>query len=227
MFVYYARLRDRYQRPVVSLGILTDRRRRWRPAVYRDTLWGCALSWRYPVIKLLDYRGREAELSAHPNPFAVVVLAHLKAQETARDPQARYQWKWQLTRGLYDRGLTRQDIVELFRFIDWVLVLPEDAEDRLWTDLQQYEEQQVMRYVTSVERIGIKKGLQQGLQQGEVRVLRRQLARRFGELPGWVENLLQEAPVERLELWSERLLDANCLEEVFNIVFQQIIRTSK
>lgn len=56
-----------------------------------------------------------------------------------------------------------------------------------------------MRYVTSVERIGIKKGLQQGLQQGELRVLRRQLTRRFGELPAWAETRLQKAPPERLE----------------------------
>jgi hypothetical protein len=93
-------------------------------------------------------------------------LDQSKVQDTARDPDARYAWKWRLARGLYHRGWSRQDVLELFRFLDWVLVLPEAAEDRLWAELQQYEEQQVMRYVTSVERIGIKKGLQQGLQQG-------------------------------------------------------------
>ena len=74
-----------------------------------------------------------------------------------------------------------------------------------------------MQYVTSVERIGIKKGLQQGLQQGEVRVLRRLLTRRFGELPAWTEAKLQEAVPEQLEDWSERVLDAGTLEEVFRL----------
>jgi hypothetical protein len=52
-----------------------------------------------------------------------------------------------------------------------------------------------MRYVTSVERIGIKKGLQQGLQQGEIRVLRRLLTRgasancRPGRKPGYRKRL--------------------------------------
>jgi hypothetical protein len=99
--------------------------------------------------------------------------------------------------------------------LDGVLVFSEAAEDRLWAELQRYEEQQIMRYVTSVERIGIKKGLQQGLQQGEIRVLRRQLTRRFGELPAWAEDRLQEAPPEQLELWGERLLEVGRLEEVF------------
>ncbi|MFO1423609.1 MAG: hypothetical protein U1F70_08135 [Candidatus Competibacteraceae bacterium] len=90
MFTYYTRIRDRYQRPVGSLAVLTDGRRRWRPAAYRQDLWGCALHWRYPLVKLLDYRDREAELETHANPFSVVVLVHLKAQATARDSDARY-----------------------------------------------------------------------------------------------------------------------------------------
>lgn len=40
-----------------------------------------------------------------------------------------------------DRGGSRQDVLELFRFLDGVLVLPEAAEDRLWAELPQYEEQ--------------------------------------------------------------------------------------
>lgn len=133
------------------------------------------------------------------------------AQETAQDPQVRYYWKRRLARGLYHKGLSRQDILELFRFLNWVLVLPEMEEDRLWAELQQYEQEQIMRYVTSVERIGIKKGLQ----QGGIRVLRRLLTQRFGELPGWVEIQLREAQPEQLETWGERLLEANRLEEVF------------
>ena len=93
--------------------------------------------------------------------------------------------------------------------------LPDAEEDRLWAELQQYEEQRVMQYVTSVERIGIMKGLQQGLQQGETRVLRRLLSRRFGVLPIWAETKLQAAALGQLEAWSERVLDAGSLEEVF------------
>jgi hypothetical protein len=93
-----------YQRPVVSLVVLTDQRRRWRPTRYRRALGGCEARLRYPLVKLLDYRGREAELEAQRNPFAVVTLAHLKAQETAKDPGARYRWKWRLVQDLYERG---------------------------------------------------------------------------------------------------------------------------
>lgn len=141
-----------------------------------------------------------------------MTLAHLKAQETAKDSGARYRWKWRLVQGLYERGWARREVLELFRFLDWVMQLPEAEEDRLWAELQQYEEQRVMQYVTSVERIGIKKGLR----QGESRLLRRLLIQRFGELPDWAEARLQEAALEQLETWSDRVLEAGTLEEVFD-----------
>ncbi len=40
---------------------------------------------RYPVIKLLDWRARDAELAASMNPFAVVVRAHLAAALVVAD----------------------------------------------------------------------------------------------------------------------------------------------
>ncbi len=79
------------------------------------------------------------------------MLVHVEVQ--GQRPGRAPHWKWRLARGLYHRGWSRQDVLELFRFLDWVLVLPEAAEDRLWVELQRYEEQQVMRYVTSVERM--------------------------------------------------------------------------
>jgi hypothetical protein len=120
-----------------------------------------------------------------------------------------------LVRSLYERGYERQDILELFRFIDWVLRLPKALEDPFWAELSAYEETRHMPYITSVERIGFKKGIEQGLQQGEALVLKRLLTRRFGPLPEEVENKLAQADRSQLESWADRVLDAKSLEEVF------------
>ena len=53
-------------------------------------------------------------------------MADLKAQATRRDPNGRLQWKLTLVKMLYQRGYTKEDILELFRFIDWLMVLPDD-----------------------------------------------------------------------------------------------------
>lgn len=76
-------------------------------------------------------------------------------------------------------------MINLFRFIDRVMQLPEELEEGFWREIQAYEEERQMPYLTSVERIGIKKGFQ----QGEALALRRQLSRRFGALPPRVEEI--------------------------------------
>ena len=76
-----------------------------------------------------------------------------------------------------------------------------------------------MPYITSIERMGLERGLQQGRQegrqQGEAAVLRRQLTRRFGPLPTWVEARLTQASLPELERWADRILEASQLDEVF------------
>jgi hypothetical protein len=64
-----------------------------------------------------------------------------------------------------------------------------------------------MRYISSAERIGMKRGEQQ--------IIRRLLQRRFGDPPAWVETKLQEGTPPQLEQWADQLLDADTLEAVF------------
>ena len=149
----------------------------------------------------------------------MVTQAHLKAQDTAGSDGTRYQAKLALARSLYRRGYQRQDILELFRFIDWVLALPEALEHQLWAEVQQFEEERRMRYVSSFERFatrrGMEKGMEKGISRGQAVLLGRQLIRRFGPLPAWVETRLNAAEPAQLETWALRVLEAESLEEVF------------
>jgi hypothetical protein len=159
MYVYNYRIFDRYNRRVVSLAVLADDDPDWRPDRYEDELWGWSLRMRFVPVKVLDYAGRDTELEAHANPFARVVLAHLKALETRRDPEARRRWKFRLVRGLYERGFGAEDVRQLFRLIDWLMALPEAHDELFWEEIQHYEEERTMPFVTTPERFGIRKGM--------------------------------------------------------------------
>ena len=87
-------------------------------------------------------------------------------------------------RSLYERGLSREDILELFRLVDWILALSAENSKLFEEELARYEEEKKMPYVTSVERIGIKKGLQRGLERG------RRKGRHEGQQEGRQELLL-------------------------------------
>jgi len=215
MFVYAYRLYDRYDREIVSLAVLADTLPGWRPEGFEVGRWGSRLGISFPSVKLLEYAGRQAELEADESPFATVVLAHLAAQATRGDDGARYERKLSLTRRLYERGLTRQRIIDLYRFIDWILRLPDDLELQYTDAIFAIEEKFAMPYVTFVERRGEARGEARGEVRGSARLLRGLLQQRFGPLSPEVSARLEAADVERLIAWGERVLDARTLADVF------------
>ena len=150
MYRYNYRLFDRYDRQIVTLVIFGDESTKWRPNRYERDLWGCEVKFKFPTVKLIDYN--ISELEQHDNPFAVVVLAHLYTKATKNKPNERYEAKWRLIRMLYERNYTREKILSLLRYIDWLLALPPMLEQKLDDTVFEYEEAQKMAYVTSFER---------------------------------------------------------------------------
>ena len=194
IYEYHSRLFLSYNCPIATLVILGDDRRTWKPQEYRNEIWGCQITFQFPIVKLLDYRERWAELENNTNPFATVVMAHLKAKETRKNVSQRRQWKLFITKRLYEKGYQRQDIINLFHFIDWVMRLPEDLEESFLEDIDEYEEDQRMPYINSAERRGIRKGLEQGRQEG------REEGRQEGLQKGLQKGLLVGAIELGLEL---------------------------
>ena len=57
---------------------------------------------------------------------------------------------------------------------------------------------------------------EEGRQEEAAATLRRLLSLRFKTIPGWVEDLLKNAEKVDLEKWTDRILDAKTVEEVFS-----------
>ncbi|WP_404783609.1 Rpn family recombination-promoting nuclease/putative transposase [Altericista sp. CCNU0014] len=218
MFIYSLRIFDQFRQVPISLAILCDESLSWRPSCYEANYPDTSLNFKFGTVKLLDWRDRMDELESSDNPFATVVMAHLKVIETKRDVDRRKNWKFRLTRGLYEKGYERQEILDLYRFIDWILVLPEAVEREFWQELQVFEEERKVTYVTNAERFGIEKGLKQGIEQGAVQEARslilRLLSRRVGILPSEVRSQVESLSIDRLESLGEALLDFSDLSDL-------------
>ncbi|MFM6859691.1 MAG: transposase, partial [Dolichospermum sp.] len=84
----------------------------------------------------------------------------------------------------------------LFRFIDWIMVLPEELAISFKTEIKSYEEARKMRYVTSIERLAKQEGIEEGLQEGrQLGVIQSSqdsvievLETRFGQVPITIIN---------------------------------------
>ena len=59
------------------------------------------------------------------------------------------------------------------------------------------------------------RGMERGMQRGEAAVLERQLLKRFGSLDESLRLRLNTATLEQLEVWTDRILDAVRIEDVF------------
>ena len=150
MYVYNYRIFDRYRQPVLSLAILADDNPDWRPNSYSRELWG-----------------------------GIIVAAHLTNQQTRRNVNQRYDGKLSIAKSLYQKGYSRGDILELFRLIDWMINLPEMAEQEFKKEIQRFEEEKQVAYITSVERIARQEGIIQKGQEDIIEVLEV----RFSEIP--------------------------------------------
>jgi hypothetical protein len=212
MFTYNCRTYDRYRRPVASLAVLCDTDPKWKPQQFGYNIGGCEVGIRFLVAKLIDYRGNDQALEQNPNPFAAVVLAQLKALETRKSPAERQTWKIRLIKGLYERGLAAEEIRQLFRLIDWLLVLPAELEQEFRAELDRFEEERNMPYVTSVERLAKEEGRQEGRLQG------REEGREEGRQQGLREGLLvgiEAALIAKFSKLDKRLLqDLRAVKDV-------------
>ncbi len=105
----------------------------------------------------------------------------------------------------------------MFKFIDWIIVLPEGLKKSFWQELKAYEEEKQVTYITSVEEIGFERGIEQGIERGierERSLIIRLLIRRVGELPAGLQSQVEALPLDSLEALGEALLDFSSLEDL-------------
>jgi hypothetical protein len=135
-----------------------------------------------------------------------VVQAHLAAQATKgrESQQRRRKQKFALMTMMYERGYSRQEVINLFRFIEWVMILPPELEKAFKNDLATYEEEKNMTYVTSFERMGM------------ANLVIRQLSRRVGNISQATSEQVEQLSADRLEKLGEDLLDFTGSKDLAN-----------
>jgi len=166
LFIYNYRTYDKYDKAVASFVILADSDPTWRPSSYSYEFVGCKMTFAFETVKLLDFEPRMEELLASDNAFALVTAAHLLTQKTREKSLERLDAKSQLIRLLYNKQWTKERVRELFRVIDWFMELPKELEQQLQTEIYNIEEEQKMKYISSIERYAMEKGWSEGIEKG-------------------------------------------------------------
>lgn len=229
---YNYSLYKNYHLPVASFVVLADAGKRWRQNAFHNKVLGTEMGIRFSVAKLSAYAELVDELLLERNVFAWVTAAHLLAQRTHGNADARFGEKWRLIRLLYERGWRKRRIIDLFTVIHWLMPLPTELEGRLVRNIRQLERRHNVEWINPYDRLrfeegekkgekrGIKigraQGLQEGRQEGAMEVLEAILSQRFGALSPTVQKRLARAKPEQLTRWSKAALDAQTLKQVFS-----------
>lgn len=203
MFTYNYRIKDRYNAQVVSLGVVTGNVGNVTLGRYESELWGCRTTFEFPIVKMSDWRGREAELERSRNPFAMVVLVHLALPKAKGKLAGKYTVKLDLIRRLLRHGFAANYVRSLLRFLDWVIQLPAGLEQQIDDIIEAESEEKKMPYVTHWER----RGREQGLALGKLQLVLQLLKIKFGSLDESLVTRIKQLPIQKIEKLAEALLN--------------------
>jgi hypothetical protein len=137
---------------VISVAILGDEDPDWNPEVYHWEKDGCELTFKFRLIKLLRWRGKEQELLSHDNPFALFVLAHLLILPTQDDEETRAEWKLRLWQKACVPKMEEQDRNCLLRLIDWMLLLRQERNRPLLQQFSDWRKENPMPFISVFEQ---------------------------------------------------------------------------
>ncbi len=198
IYVYNHRLFDKNDHEIISLVVLGDDDPNWRPTSFGYSRWRFNTNTEYPMVKLLDFQSRWSELERSLNPFAVVIMAHLSTLDTVGKDQQRFQSKLTLVRGLYQRGYTRSQVLELFRLIQWMMVLPEPLALSFKQEFKRIQEEGQVPYITDIELDGMVKASRESVVTA--------LETRFEVVPPQVSERLEV--IENINVLKQLLKEA-------------------
>jgi hypothetical protein len=203
----YSLLRER----VMTTAVLGDNDPRWRPAEFGYTIGSFETRMRFPVAKLLDYESHWTMLENSDNPFAVIVMAHLKALPTMGQPESRLEWKVRLATSLYERGYSEMQIQQLVDFIDWLMVLDDRSDAHFDQIMLKYEEEHTMETLSPYQKRFIAKGKREAIMD--------LLEARFGQVPeeiiDSINRIVRPREFKRLLLAASQV---TTLREFFSVL---------
>ncbi|MCP4157202.1 MAG: hypothetical protein GY757_56345, partial [bacterium] len=173
MYIYNYRIFDKFIESgakVVSMAVLTDEDENYRPDTYENNYEDFELRMKIPTVKIIDYNSDEKkmkELTGAGNPMAMIVRAQLKEYEAKKgDRNKKYGIKRDLYRQCIEAGYTSKETRTIFKFIDWLIRLPGELQEKLKSEITKLGEDYKMAYISTYEREAREEGLRQGRAEG-------------------------------------------------------------
>ena len=166
LFIDHYRICDKYGVSPLTLAILGDTSRKWRPTSYHYQSLGCGITFLFLICKTIDFKGKLDDPRYRHQQALFIIAAHLGTQQYRRNPQNLFACLLELTVKLGNEGYSPSEIQQLHRLIDWLIPLPDDLKIQFRNQLQQRLTDKIMPHITLFEELALKEGLEKGIQKG-------------------------------------------------------------
>jgi len=133
MFTYFYRIYDRYNQKITAIAIYTGARTPKEYSAFNYEFSGTRLLYEFNSYKITT--PKQKELLVSDNPFALVVLTCQYLLKTKNNLTKRLAFKLKLIRLAKDKKYSDRQIVNLLRFIDFILVLPRELEQKFQKEI--------------------------------------------------------------------------------------------
>ncbi len=187
LFIYHYRIFDKYGVSPITLAILGDSSRKWRPTSYHYQSLGCGITFLFRICKTIDFKGKLDDPRYRHQQALFIIAAHLGTQKHRQNPQQLSAYRLELTVKFHNEGYSLSDNHLLHHLIDWLMPLPDDLKIQFRNQLQQRLPEKTMPHITLFEELALKEGLEKGLEKGIVQNAREAildvLDTRFGQVP--------------------------------------------
>ena len=119
LFTYHYRIFDKYGVHPLTLAILGDTSRKWRPTSYHHQSLGCRITFYFRICKTIDFEGKLDDPRYRHQQVFFIIAAHLGTQQHRHNPQQLKDYRLELTVRFANEGYSPLEIRQLHRLIDW------------------------------------------------------------------------------------------------------------
>jgi hypothetical protein len=180
IYRYYQTISSQTRHDVVTLVVLADIDPGWQPCRYEKDFMGCRVAFEYPVCKLVDLlEGKMPKRSL----AALAAQAQIAALQTSHSSRERLALRLQMWRELLGQGWQKEEILEAFRLLSWMMRLPRAEGLQFRRIVSDWPEMKTTAPMTDIEEIWLEEGIEKGIEKG------RQEGRQEGRMEGRQEGL--------------------------------------
>ncbi len=119
-----------------------------------------------------------------------MILAHIASYRTVRQPESRLRMKVHLMRQLQRQGrLSREEIEDLFRFVDLVMPLRPDLAEEYSAEVKKVEEEQQVPKIGQFEQMAEARGALQAIREDVLEALQLRFPGQFAAISDRLQKI--------------------------------------